>query len=139
MKTVFPNCENIVFTKGFQLLYCRGSNFRITKFQFFFDQLKIDLQDQQGKPHLHHIPESTANIHELFERLDEAYFEGELKKNGVSLEWSQKMQSGSAGYCYELEDKYKGSKRCYIVLNKPLLNLRPRSGVIDYLLVKLFY
>lgn len=88
---------------------------------------------------MHQIPESTSNIHDLFERLDESYFEGELKKNGVSLEFSQKMQSASAGYCYELEDKYKGSKRCYIVLNKPLLDLKPRSGVIDYLLVKFFY
>lgn len=79
--------------------------------------------------------DSTSNIDELFSLLDQKYFQGKLKANGVTLEWSHKVESDTAGYCYELEDKIKGSKRCYIVLNRPLLILRPRINVVETLLV----
>jgi len=76
----------------------------------------------------------TKDIQELFGQLDSKFFQGKMKKNGVLLEWNEEASS-TAGYCYQLNDDVKGTKRCYIVLNKPLLKLRSRNDVVDTLLV----
>lgn len=80
----------------------------------------------------------TQDVHELFSQLDSKFFQDKMKKNGVLLEWSEKA-SATAGYCYQLNDDVKGIKRCYIVLNKPLLKLRSRNDVVETLLVNVIF
>lgn len=80
------------------------------------------------------MEDPTENVQELFVQLDKKFFQSNMNKNGVILEWNEKSSS-SAGYCYQLDDAVKKTKRCYIVLNKPLLMLRKREDLVDTLLV----
>lgn len=80
----------------------------------------------------------TKDVQELFEQLDNKFFQSKLKKGGVLLEWCDKASS-TAGYCYQLNDSVKQTKRCYIVLNKPLLMLRTREDLVDTLLHEMIH
>lgn len=104
----------------------------------FIENQKFDLFLQKlpaaARPNLTEDP--TEKIQQLFKHLDKKFFQSELSKNGVLLEWNE-QSSKSAGYCYELNDAIKKSKRVFIVLNKPLLMLRRREDVVETLMVKL--
>lgn len=84
------------------------------------------------------MEDPTKKVNELFYQLDKKFFQSELKKNGVLLEWSEQASS-TAGYCYQLDDDVRKTKRIYIVLNKPLLMLRKREDLVDTLLVRIHF
>lgn len=70
----------------------------------------------------------TPDIHALFMQFNTQFFESRL--GGVTVEWSKRMTS-CAGLCY-----YQGRVGgCRIKLSEPLLALRPRSDLIDTLIV----
>lgn len=71
----------------------------------------------------------TPDIHALFAHFNKEFFSGAL--GAVTVEWSSRMTS-CAGLCY-----YLGRRGgCRIKLSKPLLTLRPRTDLVDTLLVR---
>ena len=69
------------------------------------------------------------DIYVLFCEFNESYFWSKLA--GVELSWSQKMTL-CAGMCYY--EGYQGL--CSIRLSEPLLKFRPRSDLVNTLLVR---
>jgi len=81
----------------------------------------------------------TKDIQELYRTLDTKFFQDKMKKYGVLLELSEKAKSNLAGYCYQLNDAVHGGKRCYIILNRPLLILRSRTDVVETLMHEMIH
>lgn len=72
----------------------------------------------------------TPDIYALFQEFNKTFFYGKL--DSVEVKWSKRMTS-CAGICY-FNHGY-----CSVRLSIPLLQYRPRSDLIDTLLVYIYY
>ncbi|KAI1280342.1 DNA-dependent metalloprotease SPRTN [Halotydeus destructor] len=94
-------------------------------------KIKIDWSRSVIDPCLE-IEDPVPDIWDLYRQYDEHFFNGVLVKNGVQLSWSPRMTL-CAGVC-----AWNGNF-CEIRLSKPLLQLRPRSDLVETLLHEMIH